>query len=350
VERASGPLRITLALMAAALCANAAEPVILDTDSGLFGDDGAALVMLLHSPAQISLKGIVVTPGNVWPAQGAEYTLHILDLARKPSMPLYVGAERPLVHSLAMKDEAERRWGAVAYAGAFALDPSEVKPAPGAAPTGRKARAGAVEFLIDEIERAPGQVTILEIAPMTNLAMALRLKPEIETKIKRVVFMGGAISAPGNTSEAAEFNFWFDPEAASAVLRSRIPEKAMFDLDICNLAPLRKGGFDQIAAARTPIADLFREDLGNRYPGFLRDPNATAYLWDALAAAYLLDPGYITKSETRYLDVETAWGKQYGATIPLDRAIAPDATPVKVMLALDYERVFGLYKKLLTAR
>lgn len=284
----------------------------------------------------------------MWPAQGAEYTFHILDLARKPSVPLYVGAERPLIHTLGMKNEAERRWGPLAYTGAFAQDPAEVKPAPGAAKAGRKPRADAAKFLVDAIERMPGQVTILEIAPMTNLAMALRLKPEIETRIKRVVFMGGAIDTPGNASEAAEFNFWFDPEAAAIVLRSRIPEKVMFDLDICAAAPLRKAEFDQVTAARTPITDLFREDLGNRYPGFLRNPNAKAFLWDALAAAYLLDPGYITKSETRYLDVETAWGNRYGATIPLDRPLAPDATPVKVTLALDFERAFALYKKLLT--
>jgi inosine-uridine nucleoside N-ribohydrolase len=357
VERAPGrqrpralqtAFRAVLAAVTLAMCAQAAEPVILDTDSGVFGDDGAALAMLLRSPARISLKGIVVTPGNVWAPQVAEYIFHILDLARKPSIPVYAGARTPLAHTLELKNEAERRWGALQYAGAFGQDPAAVEPAPGAAPTGRKAREGAAEFLIREIERAPGQVTILEIAPMTNLALALRLKPGIETKIRRVVFMGGATGAPGNASAAAEFNFWFDPEAAGAVLRSRIPEKVMFGLDICNTAPLGKAEFDQVAAARTPIANLFREDLGNRYPGFLKNPNASAYLWDALAAAYLLDPGYVTRSETRYLDVETRWGERYGAVIPLDRDVAPGATPVKVMLALDFERVFQLYKKLLT--
>jgi inosine-uridine nucleoside N-ribohydrolase len=337
-----------LAFLVSAMALSAAEPVILDTDSGLFGDDGAALVMLLRSPAQISLRGIVVTPGNVWSAQGAEYMFHILDLAGHSSVPLYTGAEGPLIHTPAMTKEAERRWGALQYTGAFEQNPADVTPAPGTALTGRRAREGAAEFLIAEIERAPGQVTILEIAPMTNLAMALRLKPEIETKIKRVVFMGGNIGVPGNASKAAEFNFWFDPEAAAIVLRSRIPEKVMFGLEICDTAPIRKAQFDQVAAARTPISNLFREDLGNRYPGFLKNPNGTAYMWDSLAAAFLLDPEYIAKSETRYLDVETAWGKQYGAVVPLDRRRVPEATPVTVMQALDFDRVFALYKKLLT--
>jgi len=113
---------------------------------------------------------------------------------------------------------------------------------------------------------------------------------------------------------------------------------------------LRKAEFDQIAAAHTPITDLFREDLGNRYPGFLKHPEATTRMWDSLVAAYLIDPGFVTKSETRYLDVQSAWGQFYGSTTPLDRRLAPDATPVTVMLDLDFKRVFGLYKDRLTQR
>ena len=334
-------------LLAPALFAAGRDLVIVDTDSGLFGDDGAAVTMALRSPAEVLVEGIVVTPGNVWAPQGAEYMFHILDLLGQRGFPVYVGAQSPLLFSAAMSREAARRWGALEYSGAFAQDPARVVPATGAKLTGRKPLPGAVDFLITEIERQPGEITILEIAPMTNLALALRARPDIETKIKRVVFMGGAISVPGNASAAAEFNFWFDPEAARIVLRSRIPEKVMFGLDICNTAPIQKAEFDQIASTGTPIANLYREDLGVRYPGFLAHPDATAYMWDSLAAAYLLDPGFVTKSGTRYLDAQTVWDKSYGATIPLDRNLAPDATPVKVMLALDFPRVFALYRKLL---
>jgi inosine-uridine nucleoside N-ribohydrolase len=276
---------------------------------------------------------------------------HILELLKRPQMPVFTGAERPLVHSAAMAREAGKRWGDLAYTGAFTQDPAAVKPAPGAPLTNRQPRRdGALAFLIAEIERHPGELTILAIGPMTNIALALRLKPEVETEIKQIVFMGGNIRVAGNASPAAEFNFWFDPEAARIVLRSRIPNKAMFGLDICNLAVLRKAEFDQIASAHTPITDLFREDLGNRYPGFLKHPEATTHMWDSLAAAFLIDPGFVTKSETRYLDVQTAWGQFYGSTTPLDRRLAPDATPVTVMLDLDFKRVFGLYKDRLTRK
>ena len=345
---AVGTALVAVLLLAPWLRGAGRDLVLFDSDSCVFCDDGAALVMLMRSPEQVSIAGITLMPGNVWPPQGAEYMFHILDLLHHPQMPVHIGAETPLIHSAAMAREFERRWGKLEYMGAFAQDPAEVKPAPGAKLTMQKPRRDGIQFLISEIERHPGEVTVLEIGPMTNLALALRLRPDIETKIKRIVFMGGNFRVAGNASQAAEFNFWFDPEAARIVLRSRIPEKIMFGLDICDTAPIRKPEFDQIAAAQTPITALFREDLGERYPGFLRNPKATSYMWDSLAAAYLIDPGFVTKSESRYLDVLTVWGRFYGATIPLDRRVAPDATPVTMMLQLDFKRVFGLLKERLT--
>ena len=335
--------------MASALWAAGRETVVVDTDSGLFGDDGAAVVMLIRSPEQVSIAGITIVPGNVWSAQGAEYMIHILDLLKHPQVPVMTGAQAPLVHTASMAHESERRWGKIEFMGAFADDPNEVKPAPGAKLSVRHAqRETAVEFLISEIQRHPGELTILAIGPMTNIALAMRLKPEIESKIKRIVFMGGNVAVGGNASPSAEFNFWFDPEAARIVLRSRIPKKVMFGLDICNTAPLHKAEFDQVASAHTPIADLFREDLGNRYPAFSKHPEAVGYMWDSLAAAYLLDPGFVTKQEMKYLDVLTAWGKFYGSTVPLDRRVAPEATPVTMAKELDFQRVFALYKDRLT--
>ena len=111
---------------------------------------------------------------------------------------------------------------------------------------------------------------------------------------------------------------------------------------------LTRARFDEIAAARTPITELYKEDYGTRYPGFYQHADAIAYLWDELATGYLIDPSIVTKSESSYLDVDATFGPNYGAVIPLDRALAPDATPVEVMLKLVAPRAFNLYKKLLT--
>ena len=242
------------------------------------------------------MQGITIVPGNVWAPQGAEYMFHILDLLKRGQLTVATGRRRSA--------DPHRRDGQgigtpLGQARATSARSRRIRrrsiPLPAASSPPARPRRDAINLLISEIEHHPGDVTILALGPMTNIALALRMKPEIETKIKRIVFMGGNIRVAGNASNAAEFNFWFDPEAARIVLRSRIPNKVMFGLDICNLARIRKTEFDQIANAHTPVTDLYREDLGNRYPAFLKKPDAIGYMWDSLAAAYLLDPDFVTK-------------------------------------------------------
>src|SRR5450759_5631468 len=89
----------------------AKDIVWFDTDSGVFGDDGAALVMLLRSPARVAVQSITIVPGNVWGPQGAEYMFHILDLLKRGQITVAMGADGPLIHTAAMAKESERRWG-----------------------------------------------------------------------------------------------------------------------------------------------------------------------------------------------------------------------------------------------
>jgi inosine-uridine nucleoside N-ribohydrolase len=331
------------------------QSIILDTDSAYFNDDGAALTMLLRSPGKLKVDGITLVPGNLWPLQGAEYMLHVLKLLNRADIPVYIGARAPFVHNKGMADVEAKQWGPLEFRGAFdhpvPNSRKDLDPPFGGKFSGLEVqRNNAVDYIIERIDRSPGEVTVLAIGPMTNLAIALRMRPDIQHKIKRLVFMGGNVHVPGNTTRAAELNFWFDPEAAQIVLRSSITKKVMFGLDICNHATLDKAHFDQIASAGTPITDLFREDMGNRYPGFLKKPGVTAYIWDCLAAGYLIQPDFVTKSETAYLDVDARFGKSYGAVMPLDRKLAPEATPVDVMLDLDFSRFFSMYKDLLTRK
>jgi len=326
-----------LLLLAAA--APPADKVVFDTDCGFFGDDGAALAMVLRSPEKVQVAAITAVSGNVWAAESDGYLTEILGLLGHPEIKRYVGAQMPLIHTADMA----KLESPLEFQGAFG-NPVKI------APLGRPAAIDALTALADAIAQNPGQITILALGPMTNVALLLRLHPDLERKIKRIVFMGGNVHVAGNASSAAEFNFWFDPEAAQAVLRSRIPEKVMFPLDICNRAVLTKARFDEIVAARTPVTERYKEDYGKRYPGFVKNPNATGFLWDELAAAWLLDTGFVTKSETAWLDIDTRFGKTYGATVPLARRLAPDATPVQVMLDLDYPRLWGLYRGLLTAK
>ena len=325
----------------------AADParIIFDTDCAFFNDDGAALVMLLQRPELTDVVGLTIVPGNMWPQPGAEAMFRILDLMKRPSIPLSLGALSPLVHTRAMADLENQRWGPIEFMGAFASDPAEDAKKTNRSKVRRASTRNAVDYIIDTLENASVPVTFLAIGPMTNLAIALRMKPDLEKKIHRLVFMGGAAPVRNSDGRAAEFNFWFDPEAAQIVLRSAIPEKIMFGLDICDRTRIDKAHYDQIASIRTPITAIYRQDLGKR---FEKDPAYETHIWDCLAAGYLVDPGFVTKHESAYLDVETTFGKDYGAVKPLDHALAPDATPVEVMLELDFERFFALYKSLLT--
>ena len=324
--------------MTTGLILNAAAPLFVDTDCGEFGDDGSALVIVARSPQQVQLIGVTAVSGNVWAAEAAAFSARALQAVGLKDIPISTGTSLPLIRTDAMARQAGQRWGDNGYHGAFDRKP----PATGDATAG-------IQALIRAIDEHPGNLTVLALGPMTNLAIALRLRPGLDTKIRRLVFMGGNVHVPGNTTKAAEFNFWFDPEAAAVVLRSAIPEKVMFALDITNKAPLTGALFHRVIAVPTPVTALFRQDFGHRFPGFLRDPAASGYLWDELAAAFLTDPAFVTREESKYLDVETVFGQRYGAVIPLDRRLAPDATPVRVMLDLDHDRLTSLYLAKLTA-
>ena len=323
---------ILLALAAAALPAQ----IVVDTDSGFFGDDGVALTMLLRSPRRNAVQGITVVSGNVWAADGAAFMSRNVRLLGLPALPVRLGSETPLVHTVAMWKREKN----IAFAGAFETP----------RPATSKAPADGVDFLIRTIDASPGKVTILAIGPLTNIALALRRRPDIASKIGSLVMMGGAVAVPGNASPKAEFNFWFDPEAAQAVLRSAIPNKVLIALDVCNRFHFTRELFDQVTAHATPITALYREDFGNRYPGFLKDPKAVGSLWDELAAASLVDASLVTRTETLYLDVDSTFGPNYGAVRPLDRNLAPHATPVTHVLDMNFDKVLALYRAALTAK
>jgi inosine-uridine nucleoside N-ribohydrolase len=308
------------------------EHVWVDADPARFSDDNVAVIMLARSPAKVHMDAISAVSGNTWSKDGADYIRATLQVIGE-KVPVHLGAQYPFVHTV----EKSKREGKLEFAGAFAL------PHP---PVERRSET-AVGSLIEAIERSKGGLTILAIGPLTDIAQVLMRRPDLASLIKRIVIMGGNVRVPGNSNKAAEFNFWFDPEAAAIVLKSAIPKKILFGLDICNKAIVNKALFDKIVAVKTPVTALYRESFGDDYPGFLKDPKAQSYLWDELAAAYLIDPGFVTKSENLYLDVVTEFGPRYGATVEVERPQSGSTTPVQVMFDLDLNRVLALYERLL---
>ncbi len=346
---------VTLLSAISIVSSSMAQPrkILFDTDSAFFLDDGAALVMLLQRQDLVEILGVTVVSGNLWARQGAEHMLHLLELTGNDDIPLHIGAQRPLVNSPERARYQKESFGGLTYLGAFekdeiTSDKDLEPPFGGEFSAARPASQDAVSFIIETLDRYPGEVTFLALGPMTNLAMVLNLRPDLASQIESLVFMGGALRVPGNTSPYAEFNFWFDPEAAQQVLRSEIPERVMFGLDITNRAPFTKAQFDQITAKRTPITEILLEDDRRRSWGFQANPQSSSYIWDCLAAGYLIDAAFVTAEERVPVDVDTALGPSYGATYEPSGQAPATLRPTRVMLDLDYERFMALYSDLLT--
>lgn len=187
-------------------------PVILDVDTGI--DDALALLFAVKHP-QLDLRAVTCVAGNAALEQVLANTLKILDLAGADDIPVAGGAQRPLI---------EPRRSASHVHGSDGM-------ADLALPESRReaARMHAVELLRDVLSSSQSPVTIVGLAPLTNIALLLRTHPECIPGIARIVIMGGAI-AGGNATASAEFNIWHDPEAAAIVLGSGVPV-TMYTLD-----------------------------------------------------------------------------------------------------------------------
>ena len=283
--------------------APAKEKVILDTDMGELNDDAYALFMLANS-SKIELVGVTVCPGNTWLEEGLAHALRHLERLRRPDVPVVPGISEPILGVRQTRLDAEEKlFGKVMYLGAYARPRPEsrfklAQPPYGGYSQLRPSKGDAVDFLVRQVKRHPGQITILAIGPATNVAMAVRKHPEIVPLVKRVIYMGGAFDVPGNTSPAAEFNWWFDPEAARIALRAPFREQIVVPLDICEKVFYTRAIYQRIASApSTPIVQMFKDLQG---PEFARDPKRTSFAWDSLAAAILIEPALAAKMEARW--------------------------------------------------
>jgi inosine-uridine nucleoside N-ribohydrolase len=366
------PLRL-LALIALALAAGPAgaddfhrghDPappkVILDTDFNTISDDGQALAMLaqLDAAGRLDLLGVTVATGNAWLEQETSDALKAVErLGIERSVGVYVGAKYPLLHDYhSYLYEVATLGPPIDYVGAFASAPPTsrsdlVAPPDGFATHTRPQRQHAIDFIIEQVRRYPHQVSILEIAPPTNLAMAIRKDPGIVPLIKQVVTMAGQIYVAGNAyDDAAEFNWWTDPEAVQIVLRAAVP-KVILPLDLTNTVPLTKAVYQQIADHRpaTPITRLFAA----AYAGFFGSgpPPFPLYIWDTTALAYLVDPTFATATRDLWVDMSTTFDANYGKSIVHESDPTPSIPllqPSKVVFAFDTPRFYAFYADLLT--
>ena len=203
----------------------------------------------------------------------------------------------------------------------------------------------AVQFLIDTIKANPGEVTVKPIGPCTNLAIAIRMAPEIIPMIKSVVYMGGAFDVPGNTTPAAEFNWWFDPEAAKMTVRAPFADQLIVGLDVCEKYHFNKKIFSRITAADTEIAKMFKNKYG---PEFEKNPRFTRLVWDTIAAAVVIDPTLIVEQQTRWVDVNSEYGLDYGRSLAYKLQGPAGTQKGRILKTINESRFWNLMVDLLT--
>jgi purine nucleosidase len=262
-----------------------ARRIIIDTDPGQ--DDAVAILLALASP-EFEVLGITAVAGNVPLALTSLNARKICEVAGRPEVKVFAGAAHPLKRSLTTAEHVHGRTG---------LDgPTLPDPAMPLQP------GHAVDFIIETLRsEAQGTVTLCTLGPLTNIALALAQAPDIAPRVREIVAMGGGYFEGGNTTPAAEFNIYVDPEAAQAVLAAGIP-LTLIPLDCTHQALTSRQRVERLRAlpnrAGPVVAQLL--DFFERYDEEKYGTDGGP-LHDPLVIAWLLQPGLFT---TREVNVE----------------------------------------------
>ncbi|HUG35195.1 MAG TPA: nucleoside hydrolase [Anaerolineales bacterium] len=209
--------------------------ILLDTDPGI--DDSLAILLALASP-EVSLEGLSVVHGNCSLEQATVNALSVLELANANHIPVAMGCELPLVQPSLLAPETHGNTG-LGYASL---------PDPKNKPIGRH----GCDFLIERILSNPGEITLVAIGPLTNVALAIRQEPRIVSALKELIIMGGAIRHEGNSTALAEFNTHVDPHAAHIVYHAGIPT-TLVPLDVTYQCILTKADVDRLLQIDSPL-------------------------------------------------------------------------------------------------
>jgi purine nucleosidase/pyrimidine-specific ribonucleoside hydrolase len=318
------------------------QRIIIDTDPGV--DDALAIILALRSP-EVRVEAITTVGGNVHVEQTTRNALLLLDLLDPvPRPPVARGAPQPLRRPLV---------DAAAVHGADGLgDLGRFRDARGAPrypePRSPPAALPGPRQILEVVRRFPGEVILVAVGPLTNVALALREDPGTLERLRRLVVMGGAVSVPGNITPAAEFNMFVDPEAAEAVFGAGLP-LTLVGLDVTR----------RVTMPRVRLRAALGEAPG-RVGRFLLDATEHAFefgearrgvaefaLHDPLAVGAVIDPSLV-RSEPLAIRVETESDLTRGLTLADRRPIRPElkAPPnANVCLEVDAERFLRLFEE-----
>lgn len=305
--------------------------VILDVDPGV--DDALAILLALGSP-QLNVLALTVVSGNVPVEIGVENALRVLSFAGRDDIDVYAGASGPLTGAAVHATEVH---------GVSGMGNAELPPSI------KRARPGATTYIQTVLQERPGEVTLVAVGPLTNLALVEEDKPGTLNLAKEIVVMGGAVAEPGNVTAVAEFNFYADPLAARQVLDSS-ESLAVVPLDVTHQVGMGKGEISDLARkSGTPLTDFLEKatevvvSLGEQAGGY-----AGVYLHDPTAVAYASCP-HLFQSDKMWISVETDGHLTAGQLVAdLRSGVFPDQRQGKlrtVVTAIASEKVLNLFKK-----
>ncbi|MGQ0550624.1 MAG: nucleoside hydrolase [Armatimonadota bacterium] len=301
--------------------------VIIDTDPGV--DDSMAVQFGLRSP-EVRIEALTSVFGNNPVEITTRNALKNLEVAGRPDIPVAPGAGKPLLRPYSGR-------GSIVH-GDDGLGNSNLTP-PRLQPSHRR----AAEMIVERVMAEPGEITILALGPLTNVALAVSLEPRIAQHVREVVFMGGAATVRGNAAPAAEANIHNDPEAAKIVFHAGWP-LTMIGLDVTTQVQMNLSHLQRLRSAGTAVGDFlaaimphylnqYRERYGLDGQMFVHDPSAMIYL---------IDPT-LFRARNLYVDVETRGEATAGETVPDLRNRWDKAPNVTVCLEVDGERLVALY-------
>lgn len=296
---------------------------MIDCDPG--HDDAVALLLAAGDP-RVELLGITTVAGNQTLDNTTRNARVVATVAGLTDVPIVAGSARPLVRELRTAPEIHGESG---------LD----GPAP-IEPTVRLTPGHGAQFLAEAVLADPGNVTLVPTGPLTNVALALRLYPEIAEAVERVVLMGGSYTR-GNTTPAAEFNIYVDPEAADAVFSAGW-DVTMIGLDVTHLALFTPEVGERLASIDTRAARWMAELMAFFGASYRRSGRmGSPPVHDAVAVASVIDPTLLTTRDAR-VEIETDGRLTRGMTV-VDFNPADPADPVHhVGVDLDVARFWEL--------
>ena len=308
--------------------------VIIDTDPGV--DDAHAILLALYA-APITIAGFTTVYGNATVQDCTRNLLYFLEQAGQGDLPVYLGSAAPLVRNLWDPAGARRVHGPQG-AGDLVDLPTSRQPAQG----------NAIQWLINTVMAHPGEIEILALGPLTNIALAILVEPRWAANVKRLIFMGGAIEGPGNVRPRSSSNIFNDAEAAKIVFHAPFREGiVMVGQDVTRHARLTSAHRDQLRATGRPDC-LFLDQITEFYHTFYagRDETVAHHgvpIHDLLVPAYLLWPE-LFQTEKLYVTVATEGDLTRGQTVADFRSFSPHEPQMTVCLGMpNYAALFARY-------